>query len=497
MSPASWPSWKKRDAKNCSDTGSSPEEKGIVTKPSIKFGTDGWRGVIAEDFTFENVRLVSRAVGRYVAARENPERGLIVGYDCRFLSEQFALAAAEELASCGIPVQLADNYVTTPAVSYAVRRREAAGAVVITASHNPWQWNGFKFKARYGGSAGPEIVKKIEAEIPAAADRPPSSRAPIVKEDLVEQYLKHIESQIDFRTIARRKLLLVVDPMYGAARNGLARLLERNGIRCHEIHGNADPLFGGLNPEPIDPHIEGLRQAVLKTNADGGFATDGDADRVGAVDRDGRFVDSHQIFSILLRYLVEVRGMKGAVAKTFSTSKLVDKLTAKYSLPLYETPIGFKHICDLMLTNNILIGGEESGGIGIPALGGPERDGILNSVLLAEAMAHYGKSLGELISELHSEFGPHHYGRIDLELHPGQKERAIEAISAPGLDSFAGWRVKKREDMDGIKMYLANGAWVLVRPSGTEPLLRIYSEAESNETARDVLDRTATFVRKL
>ena len=465
----------------------------------IKFGTDGWRGVIAEDFTFENVRLVARAVARYLIAHEDIRRGLVVGYDCRFLSDRFALAAAEEIAASGIPVCLSVSYAPTPAVAFAVRNRKAAGAVMITASHNPWQWNGLKFKASYGGSAAPEIIRKIEAEIPLAAS--PATRSPaewrLVKEDLVEPYLRHIETVVDLKSIARRNFQLVVDPMYGAGRNHLARLLERAGVRCREIHGEADPLFGGLNPEPIEPHIEELRRAVLETHADAGFATDGDADRLGAVDRSGRFIDSHQIFAILLRYLVEVRGMKGGVAKTFSTTKLLDKLASKYSLPVYETPIGFKYICDLMLSKDILIGGEESGGIGVPSLGGPERDGVLNSVLLAEAMAHYGKSLGELVAELHSEFGPHHYGRIDLELRPGQKERAMEAVSRPDLGHFGGFGIVKKEDMDGVKMYFQNGAWLLVRPSGTEPLLRIYAEADSPDIVRKVLSGTESFVRGL
>jgi len=469
------------------------------TSPAIHFGTDGWRGVIAADFTFENVRLVSRAVARYLMNLEEPPHGLIIGYDCRFLSDRFAAAAAEEIAAAGISVRLAQSYAPTPAVSFAVRRYQAAGAIVITASHNRWQWNGLKFKASYGGSAGPEIIRKIEAELSQAARSVgrKANQSTQVKEDLVGPYLDHLETAIDLKAISRRNFLFVVDPMYGAARKWLAHLFARNSVRCREIHGDANPMFGGLNPEPIEPHIEDLRQTILETQADAGFATDGDADRLGAMDRTGQFIDSHKIFSILLRYLVEVRGMKGGVAKTFSATKLLDKLASKYSLPLYETPVGFKHLCDLMLSKEILIGGEESGGIGIPSLGGPERDGMLNSLLLAEAMAHYGRSLGELVSELDREFGPHHYGRIDLELRPGQKELAMEAVAQPGLDQFSGQQLVRKEDMDGIKMYFKNGAWLLVRPSGTEPLLRIYAEAESPEIVRDLLSRTESFARAL
>ncbi|MBI4458869.1 MAG: phosphoglucomutase/phosphomannomutase family protein [Acidobacteria bacterium] len=466
---------------------------------SIRFGTDGWRGVIADDFTFANVRLVARAIARYLLAHEDFHKGIFVGYDCRFLSDRFARTAAEEVTACGIPVRLAADYTPTPALAFAVRNRDAAGAVVITASHNPSAWNGVKFKGSYGGSAAPEIIKKIEAELPHAESFPGEkpSAATLEMADLVEPYLRRIENVVDFKAIAKRKFLLIADPLHGAARQYLARLLERNGIRCQEIHGQADPLFGGLHPEPIPPHTEEAQRFVVKTGADAGFATDGDADRVGAIDRSGQFIDSHQIFAILLQYLVEVRGMKGGVAKTFSTTKLVDKLAAKYSLPLYETPIGFKHIVDWMLATDILIGGEESGGIGIPSLGGPERDGILNAVLLAEAMAHYGKPLGDLVAELHSEFGPHFYGRVDLALQPGQKERAIQAASGNGVSPFAGFPLLRREDLDGIKMYLASGAWLLVRASGTEPLLRVYTEADSAETVREILARAEQFIRGL
>ncbi|MBI3934827.1 MAG: phosphoglucomutase/phosphomannomutase family protein [Acidobacteria bacterium] len=465
----------------------------------IRFGTDGWRAVIAEDYTFDNVRWAARAVAQYLSENEDIRKGVIVGYDCRFLSERFARAAAEEVAARGIPVRLANSFAPTPAIALAVRQRQAAGAIVITASHNPWQWNGFKFKASYGGSADPGIIQKIEANLARTATGYDSKAraAPVELCDLVGPYLSHIESVIDMKAIARRNFLFVADPMYGAARGCIKTLCARNGIRCEEIHGEIDPLFGGMNPEPIEPHVSGLRQAVVRLHADAGLATDGDADRVGAIDRTGRFVDSHQIFSILLRYLVEARGMRGGVAKSFSATKLVDQLAKKHSLPLYETPIGFKYICDRMLTSDILIGGEESGGIGVPALGGPERDGVLNAMLLAEAMAHYGQSLGELVADLHHEFGPYHYGRVDLELRPGQKERAIEIASGRDLTHFAGFGVTRREDLDGIKMYLANGAWLLVRPSGTEPLLRVYSEAPSEQIVREVLARAESFIRKM
>ena len=349
------------------------EPKDIGGTP-IRFGTDGWRGVIAEDFTFENVRRVARAIGRYLRANEDWRKGVIVGHDCRFGSGRFAQAAAEEIAAGGIRVSLAESFATTPAIAFAVRSRAAAGGVVITASHNPSQWNGVKFKASYGGSASPETMRRIEAEL-ANTDEATSNRptGAIETVDLLGPYLEEVERVVDFGKIAGPDFFFVADPLYGAARQCLAKLFERNDIRHQEIHGEADPLFGGLHPEPIEPHVHELRQAVLDSEADAGFATDGDADRVGAMDRTGAFIDSHQIFSILLRYLVEVEGRSGGVAKTFSTTKLVDKLAKKHGLPLFETPIGFKYIAEHMLSpmhpKGILIGGEESGGIGIPALG--------------------------------------------------------------------------------------------------------------------------------
>lgn len=471
-----------------------------IASPScpIHFGTDGWRAVIAEGYTFENVRWVSRAVAQYLLENEDFHKGIIVGFDCRFLSDRFARAAAEEVAAAGIPVRLASTFAPTPAIALAVRQRQAAGAIVITASHNPWQWNGFKFKASYGGSADPAIIKKIEANLPDTVTSVHKGRAAAVEScDLVGPYLHHIESVVNLKRIAQRNFLFIADPMYGAARGCIKTLCAGAGIRCEEIHPQADPCFDGIHPEPIEPHINELSQAVVRSRADAGFATDGDADRVGAVDRTGQFIDSHQIFSILLRYLVEARGMRGGVVKSFSATKLLDLLAKKHALPLYETPIGFKYICDRMLSDDILIGGEESGGIGIPALGGPERDGVLNAMVLAEAMAHYGKSLGEMVADLHREFGPYHYGRVDLELRPGQKERAMASVSARDLQQFAGLRVERREDLDGIKMYLENGAWLLVRPSGTEPLLRVYSEAPSRQLVAEVLGRAEDFLRKM
>ncbi|HLI30725.1 MAG TPA: phosphoglucomutase/phosphomannomutase family protein, partial [Terriglobia bacterium] len=409
----------------------------------IKFGTDGWRGVIGEDFIFANVRRVAVAAARYLRTEGAANRGLIVGYDTRFLSLESARVAAQVLAAEGIPVLIADRATPTPAVSYAVVARKAAGALMITASHNPYRWNGIKFKAAYGGSAAPAMVKRIEEYLrqaePAAG---PSARseARIETADLAAPYLQRIRQLVSLDRIRASELSFVIDPMYGAARGLIARLFEKAGIRFQEIHGEHNPLFPGLNPEPIEPHVEDLRQAVISGSYYAGFATDGDADRVGAIDRSGRFIDSHKIFSILLKHLVEDQGRRGEVVRTFSTTQMIDHIARKHGLPLHVTPIGFKYVCELMLTRDILIGGEESGGIGIKGHL-PERDGILNSLLLAEVMAQKGRTLGELVQDLNDEYGPHFYGRVDLEIERDAIDRMMRLLARRGIRRVAGQTV--------------------------------------------------------
>ena len=465
----------------------------------LKFGTDGWRGVIAEDFTFANVQRVAEAIAQYVREEGDPSKGLVVGYDTRFLSAEFAKHAGEVLAAAGIPVLLADRATPTPAVSYAVVVRQTAGAIMITASHNPYRWNGVKFKAPYGGSAAPSIMRRIEIHL-RRLDRSgprPRKRQPVAIQtvDLVGPYLERLKSLVHLDRIRASGRRFAIDPMYGAARGCLARLFDEAGIPCREIHGEHNPLFPGLNPEPIEPHVEQLRQAVLEGGYDAGFATDGDADRLGAVDRTGAFIDSHKIFSILLKHLVEDLGLRGEVVKTFSTTEMVTKLAQKYGLPLHVTPIGFKYICELMLTRDVLIGGEESGGIGIKEHL-PERDGVLNSLLLAEVMADRGRTLGELVHELTQEFGPHYYGRVDLEIDKDVAQRIVRLVGQKKIKRIAGLKVASVDDLDGAKMRFSNSAWLLVRASGTENILRLYAEAPSAEQVKALLNEIETFSRK-
>ncbi len=469
-------------------------------KTKIKFGTDGWRGVIGGDFIFVNLRRVAQAIAHY--AREEGEaasRGLVIGYDTRFLSPESARLAAEACAGAGIPVFLADRPTPTPAVSFAVVERKTAGGIMITASHNPYRWNGVKFKAPYGGSAAPSMMHRIEKHlrgVDQATARSLKRKGGSVKTvDLVTPYLEKIKGKVSMERIRSSGLRFAIDPMYGAARGSIARLFDEADIPYREIHGEHNPLFPGLNPEPIEPHVAGLRDAVVSGGYSGGLATDGDADRVGAIDRTGSFVDSHKIFSILLKHLVEDLGLRGEVVRTFSTTQMIDKIARKHRLPLHVTPIGFKYICELMLTRDVLIGGEESGGIGVKGHL-PERDGILNSLLLAEVMAEKGKTLGELVGDLTAEYGPHFYQRVDLELERPAIERLMKKVSTGKIKSIAGRKVTGIDRLDGVKLLFADSAWLLVRPSGTENLLRLYAEASSLDEVRAMLDEITNRARE-
>jgi len=468
--------------------------------PTIKFGTDGWRGVIAEDFTFANARIVAHAIGRYVVRGEDARKGVIIGYDHRYASERVAAAVAEVLSTSGTPVSLADKPCPTPTISFLVRHQKAAGGIVITASHNPYLWNGIKYKASYGSSALPSIVAQIEKELAGVLEKGVPPLPP--RKDLIHSleprapYLHALEKLVDWKRLRDAKLRFVFDPMHGAAAGLLPELFRRNGIPCEEIRGTRDPRFGGVHPEPIEPHIEALRQTVLAGNCDAGFCADGDGDRIGAIDRTGAFINPHQILALLVWHLAGTRNLPGDIAKTFSVTKLIDKLAAKFGRKLHEVAIGFKYICELMLEQNILIGGEESGGIGT-SLYLPERDATVSALFLAELMAWHGKSLGELLAALHAEFGEYHYGRVDLELKPDQKEKAIEHFSDGQVSRVLDFPVVQRENMDGIKLYLGEVGWVMVRASGTENVLRVYSETDRPEITRRVLDSVTQTVHNL
>ena len=466
----------------------------------IKFGTDGWRGIIADDFTFDNVRRVAGAIAAYVLKYEDAKRGVFVGYDTRFASQRAAQAAADVIASAGIPVKLANDYTPTPAVSFAVKKNGAAGGVMITSSHNPWNWNGVKFKAKFGGSATPAIMKKVEEELRAGA-LPRGVRAAVEEADLKTPYIAAVCRFADLDLIGKAKFKIAIDSMYGSGRGILAGIFRERGVQHVAIRQEVNPLFPDINPEPIEPHVALLQQTVLGEKCDAGLATDGDADRIGAVAEDGSFVDSHKIFSVVLRWLLERKKWSGDVVRAFNTTRMLDRIAAKHGRKLYETPIGFKYTADLMMEHDILVGGEESGGIGYSRFL-PERDGVLNCLLLANVMAEEGKPLGQLVADLQGEFGPHYYGRRDLHIAEEIKQSAIQRARSDSTQTLGRYRVVKKENLDGIKFFLdaatnGNGAeaWILFRASGTEPLLRAYAEASSRELVSEILTAAESFVR--
>jgi phosphomannomutase len=467
---------------------------------TIKFGTDGWRGIIADDFTFANARIVAHAIARYVVRCEDPRKGVLIGYDHRFGADLTASAVAEVISSTGTPVWLTDKPCPTPAISLLVRQRQAAGGLMITASHNPYRWNGIKYKASYGSSALPSIVAQIEIELEnvlnSNARLLPPQRNLIHLLEPRAPYLDTVEKLIDWRRLRDAKFRFVIDPMYGSASGLLQELFTRNGVVSEEIRNTRDPRFAGIHPEPIEPHINALREAVVAGKFEAGLAADGDGDRIGAIDRDGSFINPHQILALMAWHLIGTRKLPGEIAKTFSVTKLIDKIAAKFSRKLHEVPIGFKYICELMLEQNILIGGEESGGIGT-SLYLPERDATVSALFLAELMAWHGKSLGELLQVLYAEFGQFHYGRVDLDVKPGQKEKAIAHFSSGKLTRLLNWPITRREDMDGIKIYLGEIGWLMVRASGTENLLRVYSETNDPAVTKQVLQAVTEIVHHL
>ncbi|MGA6979941.1 MAG: phosphoglucomutase/phosphomannomutase family protein, partial [Candidatus Sulfotelmatobacter sp.] len=437
----------------------------------------------------------------YVLKYEDSSRGIFVGYDTRFASLSAAQVAAEVIAAAGIPVKLANDYTPTPAVSFAVKNNGAAGGVMITSSHNPWNWNGVKFKAKFGGSATPAIMKQVEEEMRADA-MPRRANARIDEADFNSPYVAAICRFADLDLIGKSGFKIAVDSMYGSGRGVLAGIFQQRGVAYVAIRQEVNPLFPGINPEPIEPHIALLQQTVIHNKCDAGLATDGDADRIGAVAEDGSFVDSHKIFSVLLRWLLARKKWPGDVVRAFNTTRMIDRIVAKYGRRLYETPIGFKYTADLMMEHEILMGGEESGGIGYSRFL-PERDGLLNCLLLVNVMAEESKPLGQLVADVQDEFGPHYYGRRDLHIAEDVKQRAITRASDKSTQMLGRYHVVRKETLDGIKFFLdapahGNGAeaWILFRASGTEPLLRIYSEAASPDLVSDILASAKEFVEQ-
>ena len=475
---------------------------------TIQFGTDGWRAVISDTFTFGNLRLVAQAIADAVNSPDWLDEGhpdhdphlMVVGHDTRFLSDRFAREVARVLAANGIKVHLAHADAPTPAISYAVTHLRAAGAVMVTASHNAPRYNGIKIKAAYGGGALPAQCRRVEVYL---NDNETRARGPnlmdfdqaveagmITRFNPFQPYAEHVHSIIDMERIASfpERLHVVADAMYGSGRSYLKSLLGGTGLEVMEIRGEMNPGFGGVHPEPIMKYLGATASAIANGRGDVGLITDGDGDRIGAMDGRGQFIDPHRIMSLCLRYLVEKKKQSGAVVKTVSTTHMLNRQAELYALPLHETPVGFNHISDLMRSERVLIGGEESGGISIQGHI-PEGDGILIGLLLLEVMAAYGTSLHELVENLLRDFGPVKYTRHDLRLaHPVEKKELVCRLQRRAPDKIGHLSVKDLQTTDGVKYLLENDSWLLIRPSGTEPLLRVYAEGRNEADVEALLD---------
>lgn len=461
----------------------------------IKFGTDGWRAIIAEDYTFANVRICAQAVADYLKEQGADAAGLVVGYDTRFASERFAAAVAEVVAANGVKVLLAKQAIPTPVTSFAVIHHRAGGGVVITASHNPGLYNGFKYKPDYGGSASPEVVAALEERIEWIYERQAVRRAPLddlLREGRVqyidpsEAYLARINELVDLSAVRNAGLRIVADAMYGAGAGYFARLLGGGTTRVIGIRQERNPAFPGIAPEPITPNLAALFEAVREHQADAGLATDGDADRIGLVDEQANFINQHQVYALLLLYLLEVRGQRGPAVRSITSTVMADKLGQLYNVPVYETAVGFKFIGPKMMETGAIMGGEESGGFGF-AGHIPERDAILAGVYLLDLMVRLGRPMSGVIRYLQDKVGTYYYDRVDVHFPSEQRTAIQQRVAASQPAEIDGHRVVEVNTIDGYKFVLDDGSWLLIRFSGTEPLLRIYTETTSPERVARIL----------
>jgi alpha-D-glucose phosphate-specific phosphoglucomutase len=471
----------------------------------IKFGTDGWRGIIAEDFTFDNVRICAQAVAEYLKQNGLDKQGLVIGYDTRFASEDFAAAAAEVIAGNNIKVHLCLKPAPTPVVSFTVPATKSAGAIMITASHNPGSWNGFKYKSQDGASAPGEITSQIEGNIAPLTQtlslkgggrgvgvrRLALDKA--LKKGLVDYvdpspaYFDRLSWFVDVEELRRQKLNIIVDPMYGAGIGYFKAVLQDGNLRITEINAERNPSFPQIQPEPIAKNLTKLSRLVVEHKADLGLATDGDADRIGIIDERGQFLTQHQVFALLCLYLLEVRGERGAMIRTLTSTMMISRLGKLFNVPVYETPVGFKYVAPLMMEKDAVIGGEESGGYGFRGHV-PERDAILAGLYFLDFMVKTGKTPSHLLDYLYSKVGPHYYDRMDFHISAAKRQTILHRLSSSSPDTIAGTKVTKLDTTEGFRFFLGDESWLLIRFSGTEPLVRIYSEAGSLERARVLLD---------
>lgn len=469
----------------------------------IVFGTDGWRGVIADDFTFDRVAAVCHAVGEFFRQSGQAEKGLAIGYDNRFASPDFATLAATMLTRQGIKVSLSACSIPSPVLSFHIVRQKLGGGVMITASHNPAKYNGVKIKPWFGGSASPEETKAVEAIanklLGDAVIDEERAQGPnptlLATEDYLPGYLQHVLGFVNVDVIRGAQLALAVDALYGSSIGILDRALSEAGCRVHLLHGIHNPGFGGLHPEPVPDNLKELMETVGQYGVDGAVASDGDGDRISAVTEAGDYVSPHHVFALLIIHLVEDRKMSGGIVKTVSTSTMINQLARAYALPLFETPIGFKYIAQLMMENDVLIGGEESGGIGIKGHI-PERDATLAALLLTEMMAMRKTTLGGLMAMLRDRLGDHEYDRIDLKLAATVTDEQRAKLKSLVPAELNGVKVTDASEKDGLKLWFANNDWLLMRASGTEPVMRIYAESDTMPKVQTLLQAGVKLVEQ-
>jgi alpha-D-glucose phosphate-specific phosphoglucomutase len=468
----------------------------------IKFGTSGWRGILAEDFTLENVRIVTQAIADFLRSEHSSERGLVVGHDSRFLGERFARETARILAGSGVPVFICKRDTPTPVIAYEIMRRGTAGAINFTASHNPYEYNGIKFSTAWGGPALPEVTAEIERLANAMLgeicyrDMPldQAVRSGLVEEiDPMPDYLEDLRNKVDLEAIGRSGISVIFDPMYGAGRDYVDSLLVESGLLVQTINGARDPYFGGLPPDPSPAHLNDL---INRVKGDGqvvlGLATDGDADRYGIIDADGTFIEPNYILALLYDYLLRRKGEHGDAARSVATSHFLDAVAAHHGYRVRETPVGFKYIGEFIRDNQIVIGGEESAGLSLRGHV-PDKDGVLACLLVAEMVAVEGRTLNQLLADLYRRVGAFHTSRKNLRLSMELAGKIGDKLASPP-DRLAGKPVTELVTTDGVKMILEDGSWALFRKSGTEPVVRVYTEAPSRSELESLTAAAVAFV---
>ncbi|MFC1559572.1 phosphoglucomutase/phosphomannomutase family protein [Candidatus Margulisiibacteriota bacterium] len=460
---------------------------------AIKFGTDGWRAIISDEFTFPNVRIVAQAIADYIKLNKLSKKGVVIGYDPRFLADKFAEETAKVMLTNDIPCIMMDKDTPTPVVAFTAKDRNTAGAVMVTASHNPPQYCGMKFISGNGGPASTNITKQIEENVQKIKEVPVKTGHNIERFNPYNRYFKHIETIVDFDVIRKAKLKIAYDPLWGTGRNYLDRILQEAGCQVTMIHDRRDVLFGGITPEPIEKNLTELSQIVKEGGFDIGLSTDPDADRFGIVDEKGGFITANQAIAVLFSYLLEARKESGSVVRSVATTHMVDAVAKRNGIKLWETPVGFKYIAEIMLREPVVIGGEESGGMSISDHV-PEKDGLLAGLLVCEMVARSKKPLSEIVKEAEGKYGSFVNKRVNMKLPKESKELIIRSLEDSPPKVIAGLKLANTSMLDGVKMMFTDGSWILARPSGTEDLVRTYYESSDDKKVNAMISDFQNYV---